>query len=254
MAVGGTLVHVRHPHVEGHHTQLESQAGDDEHHTEHQHLLVGRTGQRGLVDLADVQRAGGAVHHRQAIEQEARGQRTQHEVLHGGFGRLGVVAAQGHKRIQRQRHQLQAQVDGQEVVADDHDRDAQQREHAQREQFTLQHLAGGRIRLRVNQRAHHGQRGTQRQQVTHGIGHHHLLHGIDGGTRVQRLQVQAGHAGQRQHRQVVGRLALRAGDEQVHERDQAGHGQQDDLGGHRDPVEVSHVGSGLSSACFEPRA
>ena len=44
-------------------------------------------------DRADVQRAGGAVHHRQAVQQEAAGQRAEHEVLHRRLGgRIHVVA------------------------------------------------------------------------------------------------------------------------------------------------------------------
>jgi hypothetical protein len=43
---------------------------------------------------------------------------TEHKVLHGRFGGDGVVAAQRHQRIARQREQFQAQVDHQEVVAE----------------------------------------------------------------------------------------------------------------------------------------
>jgi hypothetical protein len=89
----------------------------------------------------DLQRAGGAVHHAQAVQQEAAGQRTQHEVLHRRFGGHGMVAAQRGQRIQRQAHQFQAEVHDQEVVGRGHHADAQQHEQRQREELALEHVA-----------------------------------------------------------------------------------------------------------------
>ena len=131
---GRTVVDVGHPHVERNGPQLEGQASHQEHHAEGQHLRRGHAAVDAAHDLGDVQRASGPVDHRHAVEQEAGGQRAQHEVLHGGLGALRPVAAQADGGIQRQRHQLQAQVQHQQVAARDHHHLAQQREERQRVQ------------------------------------------------------------------------------------------------------------------------
>ena len=165
-----------------------------------------------------------------------------------------MVTAQRHQRIQRQRHQLQAQVDHQEVVARDHDRDAQQRKQAQGEQLALEHFTRAGIQLRVRQRGHHGQRGAQGQQVPHGVGHDHALHGVTRRLVVQVAHVQARHTRQGEHGQPVGGPTLLAGDVEIHHRHQACHAQQEDLGRHRHPVHVVHIRSAFSSACWWTRA
>ena len=138
---GRALVDVGHPHVERHGAELEGQPGDDEHGAEDQHRVVDLPGADRLEDLGDLERAGGAVHHRQAVEQEAAGQRAEHEILHRRFGGRAVVAPHRDDGVQAQRHQLEAEVDDQEVVGREHDQDAEQREHREREELALQHLA-----------------------------------------------------------------------------------------------------------------
>src|SRR5688572_31202776 len=53
--------------------------------------------------------AGGAVDHRHAVEQQARGQRAEHEVLHRRLGGERRVAVERDQRVQAERHQLQAE-------------------------------------------------------------------------------------------------------------------------------------------------
>jgi hypothetical protein len=78
------------------------------------------------------------------------------------------VAPQRHQRVTGQREQLQPHVDDQEVVAADHDEDAQQAEQGEREQLAAtQHVALARIRLAVDQRDHHRQRGKTLEPVAH---------------------------------------------------------------------------------------
>ena len=128
--------------MEGNHTQLEGQASHDKHQTEYQHLVLDLARKHGLEHLPDIQRTCGAIEHGQAVEQETAGHGTQHEILHGRFGRGRIVAAQGHQGVAGQRQQLQAQVNDQEVVAGDHDEHAQQGKHRQREHFAAaQHVA-----------------------------------------------------------------------------------------------------------------
>ena len=65
------LVDVGHPHVERHGAELEGEPGDDEDDAEDQHRAVDLAGADRLEDLADLERAGRAVDHRHAVEQEA---------------------------------------------------------------------------------------------------------------------------------------------------------------------------------------
>ena len=133
-----------------------------------------------LEHRADVQRAGGAVDHRQAVQQEAGGHRAEHEVLHRRFGGDRVVAAQRHQRVAGQREQFQAQVDHQEVAARDHHEHAQQREQRQREQLAAaQHVAVGRVRAAVDQADHHRDGGEALEPVAHGVADDHAAEAVD---------------------------------------------------------------------------
>ena len=112
---GCALIHVRHPHVEGHGAKLKGKSRHDEDHTKNNHGAVGGTTRERLCDGGDIEAAGAAVQHRHAIEQEARRNRAQHKVLYRRFGALRMVAPHGHERIERQSHQLEADVDHKEV-------------------------------------------------------------------------------------------------------------------------------------------
>ncbi|KAG1389693.1 hypothetical protein G6F59_015459 [Rhizopus arrhizus] len=129
-------------------------------------LVIGGRGDDG--DFSQVQVTRGAVDHRHAVQQETRGQRAQHEVLHGGFGGHDVGATQGDQRVQRQRHQFQAKVDRDQVPGGDHDHLAQQREERQDIEFTaLEQVADLRIHAAVDQCGAHGDVGRDLQQVRH---------------------------------------------------------------------------------------
>ena len=183
-----------------------------------------------LNTSADVERAGGAVHHRQAVEQEAARQGAEDEVLHRRLGGQDVVAAHRHQGVEAQRHQLEAEIDDQEVVRRDHHQDAEQGEHREREQLALQHLALGGVGPGVDQRHHHRQGGEQAEQVAHRVGHHHALHRVEGEAVGEVPELQHRQQEQRRLRQRVGDGPLRVLHPQVDERDQAGGGEQQDLG------------------------
>ena len=124
---GRALVNVRHPHMERCSTKLEGQTGDDKDDTKNQYRLVRQTGADDFENLRNRQRSGGAIHHRQAVKQKSAGECTKHEILHRRFGRDRVITAQGHQRIERQTHQLEAKVDDQKVIGRQHDEDTEQR-------------------------------------------------------------------------------------------------------------------------------
>jgi hypothetical protein len=53
----------------------------------------------------------------------------EHKILHGRFGGLGVVAAQGHQGVTGQREQLKTQIQNQEVLTGNHDAHTEQCKH-----------------------------------------------------------------------------------------------------------------------------
>ena len=68
---GRTLVDIRDPHVKWHDAKLESQARDHKHQAKHQHLVVHMARVDGAKHGIDIQRAGGAIHHGQAVQQKS---------------------------------------------------------------------------------------------------------------------------------------------------------------------------------------
>ena len=172
------LVHVRHPHVERCHTQLEAEPGNDEHYAEHENRLVDLAVLDGVKHLAQFQRAGGAIQHRHAIQQQARGQRTQDEILHGRFGRHVRTATQRNQCVRRQRQQFKAQIEHEEVVAGDHHHLAAQCEQGEHVELTRIHVTVGQIAARVHQRGKQRQRTERRQHVGHRIDHRHVAEDV----------------------------------------------------------------------------
>src|ERR1700680_2804996 len=64
--------------------------------------------------------AGEAVDQRRSVEQHARRQRAKHEILQARLGRAQVVAVDGGDHIERQRHELEAKVERDQVAGRDH--------------------------------------------------------------------------------------------------------------------------------------
>ena len=62
--------------MERHRTELEGQTGHNEYQPEHQDLVLNMARHNRLVNHGDVQRAGGTIQHRHAVEQKARGHGT----------------------------------------------------------------------------------------------------------------------------------------------------------------------------------
>src|SRR5207342_3837443 len=96
------VIDVGQPHVERRGTELEGDAGNGKDHAgDEQRRLRGRAG-RG-TDRGEVERAGRAVDQRQAVQDQARGQRTQYEVLDGRFRGDRAVAVDGDQCVRAQR-------------------------------------------------------------------------------------------------------------------------------------------------------
>ncbi len=116
-------------------------------------------------DALDVERAGGAVDHRHAVEQHARGQRAQHEVLHRRLGGRVRPPVHRHHRVQRQRLQLEAEVEREEAVGRDHHHHAEQREQRQHEGLAAEQPARREVAARVEQHQRDGEVAEELEQV-----------------------------------------------------------------------------------------
>ena len=116
-------------------------------------MTPGCTGSRSFAAIAvEIERAGQSVDHRHAVEQRARGDGSQHEVLHGRLGRDAGVAIEGHHRVHRQRQQLHAQVHREQAVGRDQHEDAEQRRERQHVVLAAQDVACLQVGARVQQR------------------------------------------------------------------------------------------------------
>ena len=170
--------------MKGHRTQFERQTSHDEHHTEHQHLLVVAAFRNHLHDFGHIKRTRRTIQHGHAVQQETTCQGTQHKVLHGGLDRARIITAEGDQCITRQCQHFQAEVNDQEVVAGDHHVDAQQGKQRQNEQLaTTHHVSGRCVGATIDQRGHHGQCGKTLEPVAHGVSHHHAAKAADCLTR-----------------------------------------------------------------------
>ena len=231
---GRTLVHIGHPHMKRHRSQFEGQPCHNKHQPQHQNRRLHRLIEGLHQHLRQIHGTRGAIHHRQAVKQKARGQSAEDEIFHARFGRQGVVTPQGHQGKTGQTRHFQAEINQQEMVARNHDVHPQQAEQRQREQLAaaLQHVALRRIRARVHQCEQQGQGSHALEPTAQRIGQHHIAkavgrlagiglperHGI---LRLPQRQYQQGGL-----RQPVRQGAARAAHPQIRQRNHAGHCQQ----------------------------
>ncbi|GCC45278.1 hypothetical protein chiPu_0029552, partial [Chiloscyllium punctatum] len=123
-----SLIDVGRPHVERHRRDLEAEPGEQEHQAEHDADAAGGGGGR---DAGERDRAGETVDQRSTVQQHARRQRAEHEILQAGLARLGIVALAGGNDIERKAHQLEAEVERDQVAGRDQYHHAERREQHQ---------------------------------------------------------------------------------------------------------------------------
>ena len=123
----GARVDIRGPRVEGRGAHLEQEAHHDAEDANEDHPVhVGATRDRG-AHCGDAQRVGEPEEERRAHQHEARGERTQHEVLEGGLvGQLTATTRGRSHDVQRQRHDLEGHEEGHEVIRGREDHHAAQ--------------------------------------------------------------------------------------------------------------------------------
>ena len=143
---------------------------------------------------------------------------------------------QRHHRIQRQRHELEPEIEGQEVVRRDHDHHAEQREHRQHERLAAEQAARRQIASRIEKHQHHRQAAHEIEQVAEGVGDEHVAEGAHRRLVKHDQRRQRGCRNAEQ-RQPVGNVALGFRHEQVDHQHRASADQQHDRGQRRKIIE-----------------
>ena len=123
-------------------------------------------GEQRLRDLHEGRAAAEAVDQRGAEQQHAGGDRAQDEVLHAGLGRAHGIALEGGDHVERQRLQLEPDIERHQVVGRDH------QHHAERGQRHEQRIleAPGLDPLEIGARHQDGDRRADQHQRLHGRG------------------------------------------------------------------------------------
>ena len=125
---GRAFVHIRRPHMERHGRNLEREPGDEKHKSEHESRRNAGTLHHARDD-GEIHAAGKAVDQRDTVQHHARRKRAEDEVFESGFSRAQRVAVERREYEQRQRLQLHAHVEADEVGRRNHQRHAAGREH-----------------------------------------------------------------------------------------------------------------------------
>ena len=154
-----TFIDVGRPHVERHRRNLEAKPGEQEHDAEHDTDAAGLGRSR---DAGKADRAGKAIDQRGAVEQHARGQRAQHEILQACFGRFGVVAVGGGDHVERKAHQLEPEIEHDQIARRDQNHHAERRKQHQNGIFED---APGRIGQKLRREEKCRGRTDQRQNL-----------------------------------------------------------------------------------------
>ena len=98
-----------------------------------------------LRDAGEAHRAGEAVDQRGAVEQHAGRERAEHEVFQSGLGRAHVVAVDRRDHVERKAHQLEAEIERDQVGRRDQHQHAGGREQDQDRELELLDLLGRQI-------------------------------------------------------------------------------------------------------------
>ncbi len=159
---GGTIIDIGHPGVEGEGAEFEGDTGHNEADAE---PLQPGTGGHGVHQI-QLDLAGGAVEEGESVEQQAGGQGTQHEVLHGGLGGIRPTM-DGHHGIKWQGQQLQSQIDGEEAVRGHQHQGPQH--GVQPEHIVLAVVAGLQVAVGVEEGQGREDEDTGLQHGGHGI-------------------------------------------------------------------------------------
>ncbi len=127
------LIDVGRPHVERHRRDLEGEAGQHEDEADDEAGGAALGQRRG--DRLEARVTGEAVDQRRAVEEHAGRERAEHEIFEAGLGGAGVVAVDGGDDVGGERHQLQPEIEADQVVRRDHHQHAERGEQDEDREF-----------------------------------------------------------------------------------------------------------------------
>ena len=116
--VGDTLVDVGRPGVERHQGELEAEAGEHQRQAGEHQRLPGQRGRCARASATDGSEKVPVAPYSRAMPKSSTrgGERADHEVLEAGLQGDEAVAVEGVEDVERDREQLEADEDGQQVV------------------------------------------------------------------------------------------------------------------------------------------
>jgi hypothetical protein len=163
----------------GNDAELEGQAGDEKHQPENENPLVELAHVKALGNRRDLERTGRTVDHGHAVQQQAGGQRPEHEILHRRFGCWNRVTVHRHHRVEREREQFQADIDRHQMAGRDHHHHAEGGKQRQRVVFAPGHLRPfENVAARVEQDDDHREVKEKLQQIGHQVADVHVAEGV----------------------------------------------------------------------------
>ena len=261
----GALVDVGRPRLERRGADLEQQADREHAHADQQQRGVRGVVADRLVDVGELHGAGEAVGQRDAVEEEAGGERAEQEVLECGLlAQQSAPARQAAEQVERQREHLERHEHREQVVGRREEHHAADREHQQRVDLGVVEAPGRRLALGLGagqrcglagerrdpglepalgeeqhaadredqHQAPEEDRGTVDRQSALGgdlaSGHH-----VAGGLELLEVGVDVDGAGEGDHKTGegetgLGQVAPLAGDERLHDDTEAGDAEDDE--------------------------
>ena len=186
--------------MERHSAKFECQSCHDKGQAEHQQCLVRCTVLDNLGDVVYVQRAGRAIQHGHAVQQEAGSHRTEDEIFHRRFGGNRGVALQH----------------------------AQRGEQYQRKKLAGKQSARQQIAARIHQHRHHRYAGEHFKDDGHRIAHEHVIEQMGDPALISQRRNEGADCQREQGQEIGYRLGV-VDDELIHDKDHAHHHKQEYL-------------------------
>ncbi len=118
---------------------LERQTGQNEDETEDDAERTGFSGKH-RCNVCKARIAGKAIDQGHAVKQHAGRQRAKNEILQAGFGRTNAIAVEGGNDVKRERHQLEAEIERDQVIRRNQQHHAKRCQHQQNREFELVEL------------------------------------------------------------------------------------------------------------------
>ena len=129
-----------------------------------------------MGDARERRGPGSAVHERDAVEEDRRGERAEHEVLDPRLLRAEAPAVERGEHVQRDRQDLEREEHDDQVVRGGHHEHPERREDDQREIFGSFELLAPQVRDRHEQRHRRRDHHDDAEEHAEAVDAHHAAH------------------------------------------------------------------------------